>query len=876
MSQSAPSTLLVGYRHHEERAKVVANYPPKSWFFRQIAELLWGPNNKRKQFVWNPWAEQMNEVCHAHPLTGKPHPHTALNGCAACVAGHTKLLNPITGEEPTIQELCERQIAPVVMTLNGPAIAGIPFLKGQDDLYEVVLVNGKRFTATGEHQVLTPFGFRLVASMRDGEHLLAYEAALPASTSGSALSIRRLDAGCYSQRVEDSLEHCSVCCRPCGEPLRVAINNGQVPVPLLADVQRYKGCASLDSDDWGNKSSRSHPYQQPALLSSYDFFGQPHSPETCGFLHFVGEILSRESQWFQPHGRFHLDRLPQRSSLTPTPCYAYRPNCGDELFAWPIVSIEPSEVLEIRKVGFGNYYDLHVPIHHHYFAEGTIHHNSGKSSFGAIYAIINWMCDPVHTLVLCTSTDIKASRQRIWGQIKEYYQAVPGLPGKMVDSQALIVTTDDRGNKVSDRCGISLIAGEKKKEQEAIGKIIGAHNKRVFMIADELPELTQALLATAMSNLVVNDFFQMVAMGNFKSRYDPFGTFCEPKGGDWDVISLSDYEWETKYGYCVRFSGMRSPNILECRTGKNAYPGIFARKHYEEIKAMRGEHSAEFWRMVHSFEPPIGLDNAIFSEADLQAGLAYRDVIWLGQPTMVAGLDPGYTNGGDRSVLRIAKWGMSTEGLNVLHFEKRILLQEDVRKKNRPRNFQIVEQFRDQCIAHGVEPQHAGFDSTGAGGPFGDIVAELWSPKVMRVDFSGALSDLQVSVNDPRTAKQRYDRKVSAIWYDAFEFVKYKQFRGVTPDMAREMKARTYDTIKGADGLKVAVEPKDKMKDRLGFSPDDAEAGMICLQVARERLGALAGGQSSGFARANQDWQEQVKRAQQMYDPNSMYQPVEG
>src|SRR5688572_29883927 len=108
---------------------------------------------------------------------------------------------------------------------------------------------------------------------------------------------------------------------------------------------------------------------------------------------------------------------------------------------------------------------------------------SGKSSYGAIYGIINWESDPVNTLVLCTSTDLKASRQRIWGQVKEYYNAVPGLMGKMVDSQGIIVTVDKNGNKVSDRCGVALVAGEKKKEADALAKIIGAHNKRVIMIA---------------------------------------------------------------------------------------------------------------------------------------------------------------------------------------------------------------------------------------------------------------------------------------------------------------------------------------------------------------------------------------------------------
>lgn len=44
--------------------------------FKNIAQILWGPQNKRKQFIWHPWAEIMNEAVHRYEVT-------AFSGCGS-------------------------------------------------------------------------------------------------------------------------------------------------------------------------------------------------------------------------------------------------------------------------------------------------------------------------------------------------------------------------------------------------------------------------------------------------------------------------------------------------------------------------------------------------------------------------------------------------------------------------------------------------------------------------------------------------------------------------------------------------------------------------------------------------------------------------
>lgn len=505
--------------------------------------------------------------------------------------------------------------------------------------------------------------------------------------------------------------------------------------------------------------------------------------------------------------------------------------------------------------------------------------SSGKTLYGALHALVNWLCDPVNTMVLVTSTDLKASRKRIWGEITKLYQAAEAaMPGTLIDSQCLIVTVKD-GKRLPDTSGISLVAGEKRKEKEAIGKIIGAKNKRVFFIGDELPELTEAVLEAAFSNLVTNPLFQFLAMGNFKSRMDPFGIFIEPVDS-YESLTLESTAWITKYGHCVRFDGMKSPNIVG---GEDKWKGIYSSKHLAQHRRVYNEHQAGFWRMCRSFEPPIGHDDCIYSEADFSAGKAREHPVWMGDRQKVSSLDPAFTNGGDRSVQHFAWFGQDTTGKYVLDLYKTVLLREDARFKDRTRNFQIAEQFRDNCKAEGVPPRNAAIDATAAGGVFCDIVAELWSKEILRVDFSGAASENLVSQGDVKTAKEKYDRRVSELWYVGVELMKFGQLKGLREEIIREMKARKYDTVKGGDsGLKIRVERKDDMKERLGFSPDEADSYFVMIELCRQRLQFLAaGGFGSASAEGNRDWEREVQLANSVYSdidysPQEPFQTAEG
>lgn len=496
--------------------------------------------------------------------------------------------------------------------------------------------------------------------------------------------------------------------------------------------------------------------------------------------------------------------------------------------------------------------------------------SSGKTSFLAMWGLVNWLSMPPETLVLFTSTSLKEARQRVWGDVVEYFTAFPGLPGKLVDSIGHIRTYDGI-NRYSDKCGLQLITGEKTKERENIGKMIGLKNKVVILCADELPELSPALIEVAITNLVSNPVFQMIGSGNFKGIFDSFGQFTTPKRG-WNSITTESTRWETTNGgVCLRFDGLKSPNILR---GEDIYP-IYGNATLAKHRVSLGENTSGFWRMVRSYPCPDADANRIYSEADFIKGRVNEKCLWARTPVRVASLDPAFASGGDKAIAYFGSYGMCIDGKQRLCYDERIEIREDVRRLDENRALQVAKQYRDLCVSKKVLPENAAFDFSGGGIVFGALLSEVWSSKCYGVQFGGAPTMRPVSVKDNRPGKDAYTHRVAEIWFSGLEFVQSDQIRGLDGEAAKQLKERRYDTVKGANGLKMRVEKKDEMKARMNESPDSADSALILLDLCRERFGFIAGGIEGKAVSTRNSWQTKVKEINSVYSEENMHSEEE-
>ena len=353
--------------------------------------------------------------------------------------------------------------------------------------------------------------------------------------------------------------------------------------------------------------------------------------------------------------------------------------------------------------------------------------SSGKSDFLAIWGIVNWFADPEQTKVFFTSTSLKDARKRVWGSVRDYWvnASIP-LPGKLIDSQGLIRPDLGPEKKVSERAGLELIAGEQSAEKEAIGKLIGFKQRRVLMLADELSELTPALLEAVYTNMGPGNpdiegwtpykqkqcifGFQMVAASNFNGFTDPFGQFVEPEGS-WRDITVETLKWKTKRGgVCLRFDGLKSPNFDQ---PLDKWP-VYGRKHLEEHEKL-GRNTRGFWRMCRSFPAPVGAEDVVYTQQELLLGNAFEKRLFSEKPVVrLSALDPSFTSGGDRSVVHFFSLGYTPENVRVLVKDETLVLKEDV-TVDRPFDRQILDQWKAECERRGISREQDAFDATGSG-----------------------------------------------------------------------------------------------------------------------------------------------------------------
>lgn len=748
-------------------------------------------------------------------------------GCAGCVDGDTRLLNPITGEEPTIRELCEKQIAPVVMTLHGPVQAEIPFLKGFEDLFEVVLSNGSRFTTTAKHLVLTSTGFVPTYSLCVGQSLFAYDPVRLESISGRGLSVREQGASDFPRTTEDFQGRYSAYFHPDDEQLRYAIKASQSSFPSQDDVQGHNHQMSC-SGDLASELGDIHSCPVSRHLSKNGSFLQNGQLDTPGQPPFhlgtfgYGECSSLSfSQSLEERNRLCPSEEP-----IPDSCKPRQFSVGSSM---PYTNkVSQAVVVSIRKTKTDFFYDICIPEVHHYFAEGAIHHNSAKTCRASLFAVVWWLCAPSKSSVILTTTTKKALRQRAWAEVLKFYSMLPKqiAPGNMIQSQTIW-----QSKHGDDKQAIIGIAVEGGPIQKAVDGIKGVHTWRQLIIIDEATSCPEAVFEAAANLFTYPNDFQMLVIGNPFSRFDPLGKYCEPLNG-WNSVSIETDSWESKTkpdgqpGHVIRFDAQSAPNIVHSRIVNRHQ---ITKQKYDAACNGSFKDSPRFWAEFRGFWPPDGLTRTIFTESLLVKMDGFGRHVFSGQgKKKIAGLDPAF-GGGNRITMRFGSVGTLESGQLALQVEEKVTLKISALNKN-PVHFQLAEQAIAECRARGVSPEGFGIDSTGEGGGLADIIERLWARGIQRVEFGGKPSERRVSEVDARLCCDVYDRRVTELWYICREFMLAGQLKGIGVEDGFEFCNRQFDD----HGKKIVLETKKEMKERMsGRSPDEADAVVVLTEVAR-------------------------------------------
>lgn len=498
---------------------------------------------------------------------------------------------------------------------------------------------------------------------------------------------------------------------------------------------------------------------------------------------------------------------------------------------------------------------------------------SGKTHTSAMFALTTYYAFSDCMTIICTSTELERLEERVWGEIKAHHKIAKAefdwLPGNNIDSRHRIVT-DGRYENVDGRDfknGIVGVPCKKGGTYVGLSSYVGVHNKYIMLVADE-GSLMPVVFVNAISNLNKNQNFKAIVMGNPADTTDALGKFCEPSAelGGWDGgIDQTGITkvWPTRWpdGVCVQLVGSDCPNMDVHEELPVPYPFLITRKAIETDIAFYGKDSVQFTMMNEGRMPRGQASSRIITRHMCLKFGALEEPVWIEQKrTKIAFMDAAYARqGGDRTVFGTLEFG---KGLDKDGKEIQIIsligtmLVPIIANSEEMVEDQIANFVKNQCEIEGIPPSHLYFDSTGRGSLMGSF-ARLWGPNINGIEFGARATERPVSSVISTMCKDYYFNFVSELWYSFRLCIEAGQFRNLSKEIMDEACYREFGRVSG--DKKIQVEPKEKMKEKSGRSPDLVDALVCGIEGARRRGFVIAKLSNRVAMEDEHRWKQELK-----------------
>ncbi len=326
-----------------------------------------------------------------------------------CVTGDTILYDPIRNKSLTFREMKNQKVRPFVYSLTESGkliilLASIPFIKGQDLMYEVKLDNGNKIIVTGKHRFLTERGWEYLMELNEGSCVFSGDISMHEGTCVYDLpSIQDYQSDYHLfDRFYGGRPHCHEDIGLNIVPLRGYVHQHNLrnqrgddflQESLHNHVDKYVHHANywpyyLDGDKYYQHAQS--PSQQVLIeqqtgnnqsvlqsRSKNDDLVEPicvidlHPCDNCNNYGFLSHILlSDDEQWYnssrvlqQCHALKDLDLSIQQERFSQFGFLAY-----SYLRTNRIISISPLNCQDV--------YDIEIPLTHNYWCQGFWNHNS--------------------------------------------------------------------------------------------------------------------------------------------------------------------------------------------------------------------------------------------------------------------------------------------------------------------------------------------------------------------------------------------------------------------------------------------------------------------------------------------------------------------
>lgn len=476
--------------------------------------------------------------------------------------------------------------------------------------------------------------------------------------------------------------------------------------------------------------------------------------------------------------------------------------------------------------------------------------SSGKSDCIARVALLFWLSDPQRHTCIVASTTLESLESRIWGYVARYFHTCAvDLPASYLRGKPPKILSPNVTDKIHGMFAVAIRQGE---EQKVLSTLIGRHPKRgLLMVLDEATDMSPSIIKS-IPNLEDVPYFQLWAIGNSSDRNDLHGSLATPKNGWESVDPNKNYVWETMQhnSICLYFNPLDSPAIHEEDPVRKEKLGRFliTSEDISEKRIVYGEGSDSYFRFVLGFWKPSGMGNTLLTEPFLREHQVTQLAEWSGfyPLQVVAGLDPAYQTGGDDCVLRLGILGQTSDGTIRIDFRgEQLLFRIPVTASAvESAELQVAKRVLEKLKEFGCPVRNLAVDATGAGRALGELLRLLSDEQELPwriIMYARGGQGVRVKSTEPKLVTST----PTDLWTAFREFVQTGQIRGVDALTLHQIITRLL--VQNSTG-RLVLEPKAEYKARLsainpkmGSSPDEADACMLCLQSAILQFGFTPG-----------------------------------
>lgn len=510
--------------------------------------------------------------------------------------------------------------------------------------------------------------------------------------------------------------------------------------------------------------------------------------------------------------------------------------------------------------------------------------SAGKTADAALFGYLFWLAAPDISYVILTSTSKQKIRQRAWSVIQECHLATRSILdegdscGHMLNSTLELQA--ERGDSKHSIFAQAIETGEVPK---AVQNLLGVHAPRICVIIDEAPGTPDAIYHTISNMFKGSQEVVIISIGNGpQTRLDCFSRVCTPFNG-WESVSVDSERWKTAAlpefqfppGICLHFDGTKSPNVI---AGRTIYPFLYTHEDWLRVKDNPdAQRTVSFWSQDRGYWPPEGFVNTVLTEAQIERGNARGQLVFDGTTTPIGALDSGF--GGDKCIARFGRMGRLRGGKLGVQIDECIEIpilvgMKDVTGKPVPAEYQIANRVIPMTATRGVSANNFGVECSGTGRGIAAILIQEWG-EIIPVESGGKPSDLPASEEDERPSTEVYDRRITELWFSVQAFVRGCQLGGLTQSDVRQFCTRTYTYASKKYSVEKKEDPKNPnikadLKQRLGGSPDEADAIAVLIDVARQRGMHTRGPRTDRIAKR---YAGELEAQTALFNPDTFYQP---